>query len=89
MVYPLIEDNVLIHSEVVCFEGEQVQPFPSQRRGFEFVGEIFDEDGTAIDGHRLALKKHEMKVYPMPDYSDTSRLQDKLNSLTRRFSRCS
>jgi len=89
MIYPLIEDDVLIHSEVVRFEGEKVQPFPSQRRGFEFVGEIFDEDGTTIDGQIPALKKCEMKVYPMPEYCFTTRLQNRLYGLTRRFSRCS
>jgi hypothetical protein len=86
IVYPLIEDDVLIHSEFVRFEGEQVRPFPSQRRGLKFVGEIFNEDGTTKDEHVLASKKWEMKVCPMPDYRITSRLQNKLNQLTRCFS---
>lgn len=37
-VYPLIKDNCLIHDEF--FEHK---PFPSKRKGYEFVGQVFNE----------------------------------------------
>ena len=39
-VYPRIKQNVLIHTDLVKYEGETVHPFPCPRRGYEFVGEI-------------------------------------------------
>ncbi len=88
MVYPRIKDDVLIHSEFVCFEGEKVRPFPGPRKNFEFVGEILNADGTRIERHFSALKKQGMKVYPMPDERLITRFQNKLHHLKRRFSGC-
>jgi len=88
MVYPRIKNDVLIHSEFVSFQGEQVRPFPSPRKDFEFVGEILNADGTRIERHLSALKKQGMKVYPMPDVRLFKRFQNKLHRLKRRFSGC-
>jgi hypothetical protein len=88
MVYPRIKNDVLIHSEFVCFQGEQVRPFPCPRKDFQFVGEILNADGTRIERHLSALKKHGMKVYPMPDERLITIFQNKLHRLKRRFSGC-
>jgi len=32
----------LIHSDLICYEGEKTFPFPSQRKNFEFVGKPFN-----------------------------------------------
>jgi hypothetical protein len=88
MVYPRIKNDVLIHSEYVCFEGEQVCPFPSPRKDFEFVGEIINADGKRIERHLSALKKQGMKVYPMPDVRLIARYQYELHRLKRRFGGC-
>lgn len=88
MVYPRIKDQMLIHSEFVRFEGEQVRPFPSPRRDSEFVGQILNADGSRMDGQLSALENRGMKVYAMPDYPLSLRFQKRMNRLTRRLSGC-
>jgi hypothetical protein len=43
-VYPVIKDRAIEHSEFnLNFEGE-IRPFPSIRKDYEFVGDVFDEN---------------------------------------------
>ena len=50
-IYPLIKDNCMVHDEF--FERN---PFPSKRNGFEFVGEIYDENDNKNEEHRQVLR---------------------------------
>lgn len=51
-IYPFIEDDILVHDEF--FEGKK---FPSKRQGFEFVGQVFDENEQTVVEHIEAIKK--------------------------------
>ncbi len=55
MVYPLIKDDVLIHSEFVRFDNEIIHPFPFQRNGHEFVGQVWNEHNETIQEHLDSL----------------------------------
>ena len=52
-VLPLVGDNVIVHDEFF-----DKNPFPTPRDGYEFVGEVFDEDENTILEHTEALRKH-------------------------------
>ena len=43
-VYPLIIDNCLEHSEFGLKFGGRIRNFPSERKNYEYVGDIFDEN---------------------------------------------
>jgi hypothetical protein len=46
LVYPLIINRCLEHSEFNLFFGGQIFNFPTERQNFEFVGDVFDENGV-------------------------------------------
>ena len=50
-IYPIIKDNAMVHDEF--FERK---PFPTERNGFEFVGEVFDENDNPTEEHREVLR---------------------------------
>jgi protein O-GlcNAc transferase len=53
LVFPkLDEENAMVHDEF--FEG---QPFPTEREGFNFVGQVFDENEQTVPEHVEALKR--------------------------------
>ena len=41
MLYPIMKNNAILHSESVAFKGEKVSPFPVKRKEGEFIGECF------------------------------------------------
>jgi hypothetical protein len=43
-VYPLIIDNCLEHSEFGLKFGGNIRNFPSKRKNYEYVGDVFDEN---------------------------------------------
>ena len=43
-VYPLIIDNCLEHSEFGLKFGGRIRNFPSERKNYEYVGDVFDEN---------------------------------------------
>ena len=43
MVYPFVKHSILIHSDLVRFQGEEVVPFPLVREMDEFVGQRITE----------------------------------------------
>ena len=51
-IIPLIKDNSLIHDEFFTKNA-----FPVKRNGYEFVGQVFDENDNTILEHTLALKE--------------------------------
>lgn len=44
MVYPLVINNSIEHSEFNISFGGEIKPFPTQRNNYEFVGDVFDEN---------------------------------------------
>jgi len=52
IIYPRIKDNVIIHDDW-CHN-----PFPLQREGYEFVGQVFDENDNTILEHVEILRRH-------------------------------
>jgi len=53
LVFPRLDkENTMIHDEF--FEG---QPFPTEREGFNFVGQVFDENEKIVPEHVEALKR--------------------------------
>lgn len=44
LIYPLIKDRVLEHSEFGISYGQPIQNFPKVREDYEFVGDVFDEN---------------------------------------------
>ena len=51
VIYPEIKNNVCIHDEF------NNMPFPSKRKEYEFVGQVFDEKDNTIQEHIEALKR--------------------------------
>lgn len=43
VVYPIIKDYALEHSDFDIVFGNELKPFPCSRKNHEFVGDIFDE----------------------------------------------
>jgi hypothetical protein len=52
VLYPLVQDNILVHDPVF-----DKKPFPSQRVGYQFVGQVFDEHDQPVIGHLEDLKR--------------------------------
>lgn len=44
IVYPLVVNKSLEHSEFGINYGGKIRPFPTQRKDYEFVGDAFDEN---------------------------------------------
>ena len=44
IVYPIIRNNVMEHSEFNISYGNQTKSFPDIRKNYEFVGDVFDEN---------------------------------------------
>jgi protein O-GlcNAc transferase len=42
LVYPIIRNNTLEHSEFGINYGSVIKPFPTKRKNYEFVGDVFD-----------------------------------------------
>ena len=52
VVMPRVEKTALIHDEF--FSGKN---FPTARNGYEFVGQVFDENDVTVEVHLQALKR--------------------------------
>lgn len=50
VIYPEIKDNVLIHDDW------HANPFPAARNGYEFIGQVFDENDQTVQEHIDILK---------------------------------
>ena len=53
IVYPLVKGQSCVHDEF--FAG---QPFPTPRKGLEFVGQVFDENEKTVAEHLLPLQQY-------------------------------
>ena len=57
VVYPLVVNNSMEHSEFGLRYGGEIQPFPTNRKDYEFVGDVFEEDVRNPDYWRI-IKNH-------------------------------
>ena len=44
IVYPIVRNNSMEHSEFNISYGNDIRPFPTIRNNYEFVGDVFDEN---------------------------------------------
>jgi len=51
-IYPRIRDRALVHDEFF-----EKKPFPTPRRKWEFVGEVFDQFDCSVLEHEIALER--------------------------------
>lgn len=56
VVYPLVKDRSMEHSEFNLRYGGEIRLFPHIRRDYEFVGEIFDENEKRNPDHWKIIK---------------------------------
>lgn len=56
-VYPLVYQTSMEHSEFNLRFGGSTRPFPTIRRDYEFVGDIFDESDTRNPEYWMVIKK--------------------------------
>lgn len=65
IVMPLIQDDVLVHDDffsdnngLINLQGCMPTPFPSPRKEFEFVGEVYDEKEQTVIEHSKVLQNY-------------------------------
>ena len=46
VIYPYVKDRSMEHSEFNLNFGGEIRPFPTIRNDYEFVGDVFDENGV-------------------------------------------
>ena len=56
-VYPLVYQTSMEHSEFNLRFGGSIRPFPTIRRDYEFVGDVFDESDTRNPEYWMVIKK--------------------------------
>jgi len=56
-VYPLIMNRAFEHSEFGLYYGGSVNHFPSERKDYEFVGDVFDENNQRHPDYWKLIKK--------------------------------
>lgn len=59
VVYPLIKDNAIEHSEFNLRFGGEVKTFPKKRNNYEFVGDVFDENENRHPEYWKIILKYE------------------------------
>ena len=61
IIYPRIKNNSLIHDELtnIRFEQNEIfKVFPTKRKNYEFVGDVFDKNDNRLETYTRALKNH-------------------------------
>ena len=56
VIYPLIKDNAMEHSEFNLKFGGQIKKFPTERIDYEFIGEIYNENDVRNPDHWKIIK---------------------------------
>jgi hypothetical protein len=59
IVYPLIKDNALEHSEFGLKYGGEIKNFPINRINYEFVGDVFDENDIRHPEYWKIIERYE------------------------------
>lgn len=52
-IYPIVKDVSMVHDEFY-----ELKNFPSSRKNYEFVGQVFDENDVTIEEHLDILRKY-------------------------------
>ena len=58
VIYPIIKDNCIEHSEFGITYGGDIKPFPTERKNYEFVGDVFDENNNRNPNFWLIIKNN-------------------------------
>lgn len=56
MIYPIASKDAMIHAQFCAIEPDAI-PFPTNRQGLEFVGQVFDEKEQTVAEHQNMLMK--------------------------------
>ncbi len=59
MVYPLVRDRALEHCDFNLAYGGEIVPFPTKRKDYEFVGDVFDENDNRNPDYWRIIKNIE------------------------------
>lgn len=58
IVYPLVKNTSMEHSEFNLNYGSEIRPFPKSRENYEFVGDVFDEHENRHPDFWKIVKKY-------------------------------
>jgi len=58
VIYPLIKNRAMEHSEFNLSFGGEIRNFPTERVNYEFIGEIYDENDVRNPDHWKIIKKY-------------------------------
>lgn len=58
VIYPLVKESSIEHSEFNLKFGEEIIPFPTKRNNYEFVGDVFDENDTRHPEYWKLIKNY-------------------------------
>jgi hypothetical protein len=84
VIYPLIKDTVLIHSDIVGFMGEKVEPMPiAMKNSKDFIGNVMGED--EMDYYAYPLVKHLVWLFGQRQFAIICRIMKDFCSLPRFF----
>lgn len=62
-VYPQIYKMAMEHSEFGLKFGGETRPFPTIRKDYEFVGDVFDENDIRHPDYWQIIKRYEQAIY--------------------------
>jgi len=51
-IYPVVSQDSMVHDEFF-----QKRPFPTERDGLEFVGQVYDKNNMPLEEHRASLRE--------------------------------
>jgi len=60
VVYPRVVDDAMVHDEFFALESHRL-PFPTERDGCNFVGQVFEADGSTPQDHIQPLAEYLMR----------------------------
>lgn len=64
VIYPLVKDRAMEHSEFGLKFGGEIRPFPTIRKDYEFVGDVFDENDIRHPDYWQIIKRYyEQTIY--------------------------
>jgi hypothetical protein len=58
VIFPMFKDDCLQHDELFGDKYGETRPFPTKRKGLEYVGETVEADGSVSEPHRQILKQY-------------------------------
>ncbi len=61
LIYPIIKDRALEHSEFGLKYGGDIKPFPTERKNYEFIGDVFDENNVRHPDYWKIIKNYDIR----------------------------